>query len=78
MSSTADCAEDTSCRWCGEHHGWKCPIVKAFEYADDGRTITRVEFMTPADYIAPVSATTIPEWPAQGYPPSTIAHTYGG
>lgn len=37
------------CRWCGATHGKICPYVKAFEFGATGE-ITRVEFLTPADY----------------------------
>lgn len=40
-----------SCPWCGEAHGARCPWVKAFEFSPaNPLTITRVEFLTPADY----------------------------
>jgi hypothetical protein len=39
------------CRWCGETHGVKCPVVRAIEYDTRGR-VRRVEFLTPADYIS--------------------------
>jgi len=39
----------TKCRWCGETHGVRCPIVKAYEIDAHG-FVTRVEFLTPADY----------------------------
>ena len=44
-----------TCRWCGLLHpaaGRLCPYVKAFEFAEDGERVTRVEFLTPADYPA--------------------------
>lgn len=44
--STADA---TPCRWCGQHHGPRCPIVKALEFDSTGVIITRVEFVTDAD-----------------------------
>lgn len=37
------------CGYCGSWHGTKCPLVKAYEYNQDG-TIKRVEFYSPADY----------------------------
>lgn len=42
-----------TCQWCGNIHGAKCPIVKAFEFHPDG-TVKRVEFYAPNDY-APIS-----------------------
>lgn len=38
-----------TCRWCGDTHGPLCPYVKALEF-DQTNHITRVEFLTPADY----------------------------
>ena len=38
------------CRWCSHIHGDICPHVKALEFAEDGVTVTRVEFMTPNDH----------------------------
>ena len=38
-----------ACRWCGHIHGDLCPSVKALEYHEDGTTVKRVEFLTPAD-----------------------------
>jgi hypothetical protein len=39
------------CRWCGgeRHAGLACPLVKAFVFDRRGR-ITRVEFLTAADF----------------------------
>ena len=39
-----------NCRFCGMSHGSRCPSIKAIEYHEDGITVRRVEFMTPADY----------------------------
>jgi hypothetical protein len=39
----------TECPYCGAIHGPKCPLVKAFEYHQDG-TVKRVEFYAPNDY----------------------------
>lgn len=39
-----------TCRWCGHNHGeMLCPHVKAFEFAEDGVRVTRVEYLTPND-----------------------------
>ncbi len=48
----------THCRYCGKSHGVRCPEVKAIEYAEDGVTVRRVEFVTAADF-PQLSATTI-------------------
>lgn len=40
------------CRWCGMLHEAVCPKVKAIEYAEDGVTVKRVEFLVPTDYAA--------------------------
>ena len=38
------------CRWCGQLHGVRCPIVKAMEFdSASGMICTRVEFVTDAD-----------------------------
>jgi len=37
------------CRWCSHFHGDICPHVKALEFAEDGVTVIRVEFLTPND-----------------------------
>ena len=52
--SKANAAAPTACRWCGEdHHGKRCPEVKAIEWAM-GPTgvpfISRVEYLTPVDH----------------------------
>jgi hypothetical protein len=48
MMSTAG---ETACRWCGDHHGIRCPWVKALEFDPvTGLTVTRVEFLVPNDY----------------------------
>ena len=40
----------SDCRWCGEMHiKGICPKVKAVEFADDGVTVKRVEFIVPRD-----------------------------
>lgn len=44
--------EQLACRWCGQLHGPRCPIVKALEFGNDGR-VTRVEFVTDADAPSP-------------------------
>lgn len=33
-----------TCRWCGMHHGPRCPGVAAMEFHPDG-TVKRVEFV---------------------------------
>ena len=65
------------CRWCGETHlKGVCPKVKAIEFAADGVTVRRVEFMTPADLgpmlsISPVSP--VPNtWPPPASPWSPV------
>jgi hypothetical protein len=49
-----------ACPHCNQYHdNMKCPLVKAIEYYEGGG-IKRVEYMTPADYIAtPLQ----PYWP---------------
>jgi len=37
------------CAYCGKEHPGKCPLVKSYEYHQDG-TIKRVEFYAPNDY----------------------------
>ena len=50
------------CQFCGKDHGKLCPAVKAIEYNEHGG-IKRVEFMTPADYLAPISPSSLPIGP---------------
>jgi hypothetical protein len=57
MSTTSNAAVSAACRYCGNHHGPRCPDVKAIEYHPDG-TVKRVEYITAADY-AP-----LPVWPS--------------
>ena len=38
-----DWPDTNNCQWCGAHHQYKCPMVKAYEYYPDG-TLKRVEF----------------------------------
>jgi hypothetical protein len=45
--------ETKPCRWCGELHGPLCPMVKALEFDKETEKVTRVEFLTAADMIAP-------------------------
>lgn len=54
MAETAGSAINLlCCQRCSEGHDLiACPHVKAVEYAEGGR-ITRVEFLTPADYGPP-------------------------
>lgn len=75
----------THCRHCGKSHGVRCPEVKALEYFESG-DLKRVEFVTPADYLAPViSSTFIPpsplqpfgEWLPNPFPPNSQSANYG-
>lgn len=45
-------AVDDSCRWCGQapHGGLHCPLIKALDFDPLYGGVTRVEFLTPADY----------------------------
>jgi hypothetical protein len=54
----------TNCRFCGKDHGARCPDVKAIEYAEDGVTVRRVEFVTAADFLAPLTAVPLSAGPA--------------
>ena len=48
--SASDAADPPKCQWCGNFHSFKCPMVKAMEYHDNGR-MKRVEFFySPIDY----------------------------
>jgi hypothetical protein len=43
--------EGGKCRWCGEDHaGLICPWVKALEFTHGDERVTRVEFVTAADF----------------------------
>ena len=44
--------KDGECRWCGEQHAtpFICPWVKALEFAHGDDRVTRVEFLTAADF----------------------------
>ena len=50
--------EPIPCRWCGEVHGpgEHCPLVKALNFDPASGKVTRVEFLTPADFGSPVNA----------------------
>lgn len=46
-----DAPASEPCPRCGEAHALiECPHVKAVEYDSTGKIVTRVEFLTPADY----------------------------
>lgn len=47
--STSTVPTSQPCQYCSNHHGVRCPTVKALEYHPDG-TVKRVEFMTAVDY----------------------------
>ena len=49
MPDASDKGGGEICKYCGETHGMKCPIVKAINYRADG-SVERVEFLTPTDY----------------------------
>lgn len=38
------------CRWCGNYHWERCPAVKAMEFDPTTGVVTRVEFISMADY----------------------------
>lgn len=57
------------CPHCGMTHATTCPKIKAIEYFEDG-SVKRVEFMTTADYLAPI-ATAQPTWPTPVWGPAT-------
>jgi hypothetical protein len=43
---------DVKCPWCGyKQHAGKCPLVKAIDYHEDGKTLRRVEFFSPSDIV---------------------------
>lgn len=77
MTSTDQTAiEPAPCEWCGLLHVGPqfapklCPYVKAFEYRCDEagtRYVSRVEFLTPADY-QPIKGTAEPPKDEGGYP----------
>lgn len=50
MGENLPLADVEPCRWCGDEHGKLCPYVKALNFDPTTRVITRVEFLTPADY----------------------------
>lgn len=61
----------TECRWCGETHlKGICPKVKVIEFAEDGETVRRVEFMTTRDCM-PANG-----WPIQSYGPAIGVRPY--
>lgn len=49
MNGSTGINDPVRCPHCGNFHQTKCPMVKAYEYHQDG-TIKRVEFYAPADY----------------------------
>ena len=56
--------DGVACRWGGEEHGARCPWVKAYEFSSGDDRITRVEFLTPADFSPQRSAEPPAEEPA--------------
>jgi hypothetical protein len=66
-----------NCRFCGKSHGVRCPDVKAIEYAEDGVTIRRVEFVTTADFLAPIQPMPMPTGPVT-WSPQRWPNTSGG
>jgi hypothetical protein len=62
------------CRWCGETHlKGICPKVKAIEFADDGTTVRRVEFLAPTDYHLINWQIASPPWPTIPQQPVPIS-----
>lgn len=61
-----------ACQHCGSvvAHQGKCPLVKAIEYFPNGM-VKRVEYLTPADYYAPV----VPAPPTYSLPQNPIPVT---
>jgi hypothetical protein len=59
------------CAYCGMRHATKCPLVRAIEYFENG-LVKRVEFMTPSDYLAPISTLPIETSKIQFGPPYPI------
>jgi len=50
------------CPRCEEAHPLiQCPYVKAVAFAEDGVTVIRAEFLTPADFPAPRGAVVEPD-----------------
>jgi len=68
-----------NCHWCGQNHSTKCPLVKAYEYHENG-TLKKVEFYTPGDAYPgiPVYAYHMPRVGADYNPHSpNISYTTG-
>ncbi len=67
MSDEEEADAGTKCRWCDGSHEWlKCDRVKAFGFDAHG-AITRVEFLTPADYAPPSKPDPVePDYPRKG------------
>ena len=40
----------SKCTWCGGLHLRACPRVKKFEFGNDGKTVTSVEFWPPMQW----------------------------
>ena len=55
------------CKHCGNTHETRCPWIKSIEYFEDG-TIKRVEYMTSADYVAPIQYPIYTPVPVYQYP----------
>jgi hypothetical protein len=57
--------KDGECRWCGEVHPtpFLCPWVKALEFAHGDERVTRVEFLTAADFPKDDQKSAPPEQP---------------
>lgn len=53
------------CQWCGQAHGFKCQLVKAQEFFENG-LLKRIEFFTHVDYgrqpLVNPQPNTLPPW----------------
>lgn len=66
MESSNPDATVKTCRWCSSvHAGEHCPLVKAVNFDHYG-AITRIEFLTPADYGPGATVEPEPDYPRKG------------
>lgn len=45
-------ASPTDCPHCGNFHDWKCPLIKSFEYHENG-ILKQITFFSPVELHGP-------------------------
>lgn len=65
----------TTCHWCGETHGVKCPYVKSIEYYESGE-VKKVEFFSLAEMTSSLIYNPLPYGPPTNPPPYVPGYPY--